>query len=35
LRESLRLNPGDKQSVRFILAAVEAGKTWDETNDEP
>jgi len=27
----LWLNPGDNQGARFNLAAVEAGKTWEET----
>ncbi|MFO0554353.1 MAG: hypothetical protein U0271_38585 [Polyangiaceae bacterium] len=29
-RKMLRLNPTDNQGARFNLAAVEAGKTWEE-----
>jgi hypothetical protein len=29
----LWLNPGDNQGARFNLAAVEAGKTWEEMED--
>ncbi len=30
----LWLNPGDHQGARFNLAAVEAGKTWDEAEGD-
>jgi hypothetical protein len=29
-KKMLWLNPGDNQGARFNLAAVEAGKTWEE-----
>ena len=29
-RKMLWLNPGDNQGARFNLAAIEAGKTWEE-----
>jgi len=34
-RKMLWLNPGDNQGARFNLAAVEAGKTWEEMEGEP
>jgi len=34
-RKMLWLNPGDNQGARFNLAALEAGKTWEEMEDEP
>jgi len=33
-RKMLWLNPGDNQGARFDLAAVEAGKTWEEEEME-
>lgn len=30
----LWLNPGDNQGARFNLAAIEAGKTWEEMGAE-
>lgn len=33
-RKMLWLNPGDNQGARFNLAAVEAGKTWEELEDD-
>lgn len=30
----LWLSPGDNQGARFNLAAVDAGKTWDEMNGD-
>lgn len=32
-RKMLWLNPGDNQGVRFNLAAIEAGKTWEEMEE--
>lgn len=34
-RKMLWLNPGDNQGARFNLAAVEAGRTWEEMEGEP
>lgn len=34
LTKMLWLNPSDNQCARFNLAAVEAGKTWEEMEDE-
>ena len=33
-RRMLWLNPSDNQGARFNLAAVEAGRTWDEFHEE-
>jgi hypothetical protein len=30
----LWLNPSDNQGVRFNLAAIEAGRTWEEMEEE-
>lgn len=32
-RKMLWLNPGDNQGARFNLAALEAGKTWEQMED--
>jgi tetratricopeptide (TPR) repeat protein len=34
-RRMLWLNPADNQGARFCLAAVEAGRSWAESEDEP
>jgi hypothetical protein len=34
-RKMLWLNPSDNQGARFNLAAVEAGRTWEESNEVP
>jgi predicted TPR repeat methyltransferase len=32
-RKMLRINPSDNQGARFSLAALEAGKTWEQMED--
>lgn len=33
-RRMLWLNPGDNQGARFCLAAIEAGRSWDEMQED-
>ena len=32
--EMLRLNPNDNQGIRFLIPAIEEGKTWEEFEAE-